>query len=136
MFAITQTSPYLLSGYRMHAIPIFDSLPFRAVANLRHMLFSTFPRNALSFRAVTSLLSYVAHTAGLMRLPLRKRASPPSSTINWTSEGLLPQANHTCAFENNRPIGQTHDGNHRLGLRLPEHKESRTLRQSFKSEGR
>ena len=74
------------------------TVPFLAVVTLRQMLFSAFPRNALSFRAVTSLLSYVAHTAGLMRLPLRKRASPPSSSTNWTSEGLLPRANHTCAF--------------------------------------
>ncbi|MEF2896385.1 MAG: hypothetical protein U0N69_03950, partial [Senegalimassilia anaerobia] len=36
----------------------------------------------------------------------------------------------------NRPLGLTHDGNLRLGLRLPEHKESHTLQQSFKSGGR
>lgn len=108
MFAWSQTSPFLFSGCRMHAIAIFDSLPLLAVVNLRHMLFSTFPRNDLSFRAVTSLLFYVVHTAGLMRLPLRKRASLFSSTINWTSEGLLPRANHTCAIGKHCPIGQTH----------------------------
>lgn len=68
------------------------TVPFLAVVTLRQMLFSAFPRNALSFRAVTSLLSCIAHTALFMRLPLRRRAvaiatrrqASVAATFAWT----------------------------------------------------
>ena len=91
------------------------------------MLFSTFPRIVTilcsAYRGADASAASKARIATFKHDKLDKQRA------------FAPSKSHV-RIRKNYPIGQTHDSNHRLGLRLPEHKESRTLRQSFKSEGR
>ena len=134
-FAWSQTSLFLFSGGRMHAVAIFDrSFSCSCHSSANAVFCVSAKRPELPSRYIVTILCSAYCGADASAASKARIATFELDKLD-KRRAFAPSKSHV-RVRKNHPIGQTHDSNHRLGLRLPEHKESRTLRQSFKSKGR